>query len=225
MTDKSRLDKIQMNLAILFFICVVYPTKNILYPITKMIYDNIYVIACWFLLWVTILIVGSPTEINKRLSEKIISDHITLDWIVYPIVTINGFEVTIFTAITVILSCLLLYKLFSIVSDAWKLIKMWSGHILLISLWGWFTLIGDQKNSMMCLKSPEEKRSLIYLYLFMLTCVVFVICAYALQDSMVHFMLSAMNTTPLSNITMQTTSNMTIIPMNVSEESLLGGLV
>jgi len=167
-------------------------------------------------MWVTFLIAGSPTEVNQRLKEKIISEHITMDWMVYPIFTINGFEINVFTIITLTVFCILIYRIYSVFSQVWGLIKMWAGHILMLSLWGWFTLIGDEKNSMLCLRSPSEKRSLLFFYGFILVCISLVIGMYLLQDYMSGVILGAFNVTHFSNETLTTTQNMTIIPVNIS---------
>jgi len=220
MTDEPLSTKIQMKLAIAFFIVVVYPIKHIFYPITRIIYENIYAVACVFLMWVTFFVVGSPSEVDQRLKERIISEHITMDWMIYPIFTINGFEINIFTTLTIILFCLLLYRVYEVSSQLWALVKMWAGHILMLSLWGWFTLIGDKKNSMLCLKSPSEKRSLLIFYAFVLICILFVIGMYTLQGHLTDMTLHIMNASHFTNESLETSSNMTVIPVNISLGSM-----
>lgn len=211
-----------MWVAIAGYIFVVYPLKYIIHPILRIIYENIYVILACFVMWVNFTIAGSPSEANALLSAKLRANPGSVMWIIEPIITIYGTEITPLMLFTLLLGALIIYRAYDILNEVWWYIKMWVGHILMISLWGWYTLIGNKEMSMMCLRSPLEKRSLLVFYGLILIAIAGVILILVLQDATTNLMFSAFNftATPV-NETIETSANMTIIPMNVSTSSVI----
>jgi hypothetical protein len=216
-------EKCKMNLAIAFFIFVYYPIKYVIYPFIKIIYENIYILAAVFVMWVNFTITGSPAEANRLLSEKVRANPSGFVWIVQPIITVWGFDLTPIVIVTIILFLLLIYRAYDVISQVWDILKTWAGHILMISLWGWYTLIGNKEKSLMFLRNPDEQRSLIIFYGLVILVIIIVFGLVLLQNMVSNSMMAAFNFTPtMANETITTTANQTIIPLNISTSTVEG---
>jgi hypothetical protein len=189
----------------------------------KIIYENIYIFAALVLMWVNFTITGSPAEANRMLSEKIRANPNGFLWLVQPVITVGGFDVTPIVLVTILIFLLLIYRAYDVISQVWDTLKMWAGHILMISLWGWYTLIGNKEKSLMFLRNPDEQRSLLIFYGLVMLVIIAVFGLLILQNMLSDYMVAAFNFTPTTpNETITTVANQTIIPLNISTSTVEG---
>jgi hypothetical protein len=103
-------------------------------------------------------VMGVFTNFKEEFAKKIIENHTNILWIITPLVTIFGYDITPLHCIFVGLILLLLYRISMVIKDIFDMIKTISGHILMVSLWLWFTVIGNQEKAIMYITSPETVR-------------------------------------------------------------------
>jgi hypothetical protein len=171
------------------------------------------------MMWVTYLIVGSPAEANALLKQKLTEDPNKIMWIVQPFATIYGYEITPMLILSTIITLILIYRMYDMADDVFKLVKSWAGHILMVSLWGWFTLIGDKEQSLMCIRSETEKKTLLIFYAILIIVIIGVIGLTIVQNIATDQMLHVLNYTSdpiVRNESFQTTANLTFVELNMT---------
>lgn len=220
MIDPNIIERIKVGLAVTFFIVIVYPIKFVIYPIVKIVYENLYIFACLFLLWVIYIITGDFNGMGNALNTKLVNSPDTVSWIVKPIFTILNTNITPIDLLIVSIVILLIYKVFTEAYKLWSVFKTWFGHIMLLSLWSWYVIIGNKENSMMCLKSDNEKKSLLVFYGIVFVLILCVIGMYIIQANMSNLILTTLNATFMQNETISFASNETLMPMNVSIDTI-----
>lgn len=216
MIDPNTIERVKIILAVTFFICVIYPIKFVIYPIVKIIYENLYIFACLFLLWAIFIITGDINGLGNAINEKLLNSPDTISWIAKPIISGFNINITPIDLLLVFLIVLMTYRIFTQLYKLWSVIKTWIGHIMLLSLWSWYVLVGDKENSMLCLRSESEKKSLLIFYGLVFTLILCLIGMYVLQTNVSNAIFTMLNATPFQNETITFTSNETLMPMNVS---------
>jgi hypothetical protein len=216
MLDPNTIERIKTGLAVIFFIVIVYPIRFIVFPLVKIVYENLYLFACGFLLWVILIITGDVNGLGNALNAKLISSPDSVSWIVKPIFTVFNLNITPIDLLLGSIIILLIYKMFTEAYKLWTVFKTWFGHIMLLSLWSWYVMIGNKENSMMCLRSNDEKKSLLVFYGIIFVLIIGLIGMYFIQTSMSNLILTTLNATFVQNETISFAANETLMPVNVS---------
>lgn len=216
MIDPNTIERFKVGLAVILFIVIVYPIKFIVFPLVKIVYENLYLFVCLFLLWVIVVITGDINGMGNALNEKLINSPETVSWIAKPVFTVLNLNITPIDLLIVSAVILLIYKAFTELYKLWSVFKTWFGHIMLLSLWSWYTIMGDKENSMMCLRSDNEKKSLLVFYGIVFIIILCVIGIYFVQTNMSNMILTTLNVTFVQNETISFASNETLMPMNIS---------
>ncbi len=204
MANDTLLEKVKMAFAIFLYFCIIYPIQFIIYPIIRIIYTNIYLFFIWFFFW-AMAIMGVFDNFNETFSQKIIEKHIDLMWIIKPIITIFGFEITPITILMVIMVLLLIYRMGEVILSTIDMIKVILGQTLMAVLWLWFTIFGDKDRAVMFIQSPNERRSILIfwgmLVLAIIAVFVFLYFRSLSHDVVSNYVITSMNATSHLNDT------------------------
>lgn len=162
--------------SILGYIFIIYPLKRFIIPFSKYILESGYFLSSLFLGYMLFYVFDfNSDKLSGALQERFLRDIWIFKWMITPLITIMGIEISPLTILNLIIIFFIIIKIIEIIKLVFDKVKQTFGDVLLVLLWCYYTLAGETENSVLLITKDEAKTKIYMYFIILLTIIVCII--------------------------------------------------
>ena len=145
-------------LSILSFVFIVYPIRRFIVPLLNYLQKEAYLFGMILFFYGGLYMYdfNATRMINDFTNKLVTEDMWFIQWLITPIVPDVVYSCP-FMAVYAVLVGVLMIKVYQLFQVAWRRINMLFGDLLLVMLWCYYKIIGNEEESVMLVSSDEAK--------------------------------------------------------------------
>lgn len=146
-------------LSILGFVVIVYPVRRFIVPALNYLQKEAYLFALLLFFYAGLYMYdfNLTAMINAFFVKLLAEDMWFIEWMITPVIPWLDIYSSPFMLVFAVLVGILMIKIYQLVLVAWRQINMLFGDLLLVLLWCYYRMTGNEEESVMLISSDEAK--------------------------------------------------------------------
>lgn len=146
-------------LSMLGFVLIVYPIRRFIVPFLNFLQKEAYMFGMLLFFYAGLYMYdfNATRMINDFTNKLITEDMWFIEWLATPVIPALGRYSCPWALVYVILLGILAIKIYQLFQVAWRQINMMFGDLLLVLLWCYYRITGNEEESVLLISSDEAK--------------------------------------------------------------------
>lgn len=188
--DKDKLiEELKYLASIIGFITIIYPLKRFIIPFWTFLLNSSATLWAMGLIWICLYMYDYDiTKFCQTFVDKLMREYGSevVSFFIDPVVIVFGYEITWAHGILALLFMVFITRLYQVAKLGWVQLKRLFGDILIVLLWLYYRIRGQNENAVMLINRDELKNKL-WMYIIIVVVLILSIAFVVLPNVMFAF--------------------------------------